>query len=108
MPRLWTVPKEAMAALEQAARERFQKQMCARMAKEFPEKAGELPSAVERGIAAAVEHGITAEPDIERFLHFWFQSDFDPDAKWPWAQATLTNPAADGSAKVELMARLIG
>jgi len=112
MPRLWTLPREAMAALEEAARQRFQKQMRSRLSKAFPDRARELgeaefAAAVARGIGEALDYGITAERDIEGFLHLYFQADLDPGSRWPWAEETLARPELSGSAKVEFMQRMM-
>ena len=104
MPLLWTIPREAMAALEEASRQRFRKQAQARLAEAFPKKARELgdegfTGAVSDGIATAVSHGIAAESDLDRYLQLWFRSDLDGQ-RW---SPILERRDLDGAGKVLLI-----
>ncbi|MCA1825482.1 MAG: hypothetical protein ABR567_03065 [Myxococcales bacterium] len=108
MTTLWTVPPAAMQAFEEAARTRFRDQVKPRLVRLFPERAAELgdekmSAAIERGIDQAIEYGIVAEPDIASFLELWFEADFEPLRRWPWARPVLESPHVDGAAKVEFV-----
>lgn len=104
MPLLWTIPREAMAALEEAARQRFQKQARIQLTRDFPDKARELgeeglAGAVSEGISTALGHGIAVESDLDRYLHLWFRSDLD---RQRWAPI-LSRADLDGAGKVLLI-----
>jgi len=111
MPRLWTIPRAAIESFERAARARFHAQARTRLARAFPARAAELgqekmAAEIDRGIARALEYGIDTERDMARFLELWFQADFDPAQRWPWAAAILSRKDLDGATKVEFIQRM--
>ncbi len=111
MPRLWTIPRAAMEAFENAARARFRAQARAHLAQASPARAAELgeekmAAAIDRGIAQAIDYGILAERDIARFLELWFDAGFEPVRRWPWAKPILERPDLDGAAKMEFVQRM--
>ena len=104
---LWRISRTSMEAFDEESKRQFARRVAARLAKEFPDKADNLPAQVDAGIRAALRYDIEYEEDIETFLRLFFQADFDIEGRWPWAGSMLDNRELDADTRLTMLLKTL-
>jgi hypothetical protein len=88
-----------MEVLSKAALKSFEERMMAHLANFFSRQCAKIGEektreAIHQGIKKAKQYGIVSEHDVCIYIDVMFEygSDFDVDAKLPWASQILTDP----------------
>jgi hypothetical protein len=101
-----------MDALSSYMLGQFTKRMARHLRDRFPGRCGEMSEqqmldAVRRGINDAAGYGVTAEPDVQRYLEYMLllSPDFDVSPETAWAGGTLRDSSLSGTAKMNRIDR---
>ena len=105
-----TISHASMDALGRASRAAFVERLGRELRARFPAAerlfGPRIGTQVELGIIEAQKVGLTSEREIAGYLHFWFESGFNFERRWPGSTAVLKNARVPGEAKLALLTQL--
>lgn len=107
------IRKEQLAALAEARKRSFVKDLTSRITRHWPQKAREMSDKdlrrmVTDGVDRAAGYGIRGGRDVARYANLMMAlgPEFDRDSRYPWAEAFLTDEAIAPRHKLSRMSEL--